>query len=704
MPRTEIATDIDNAGAVSYGSGHSLLHYPNPEDPMSAKAAPPEAPKTGLPREAYEAGPGESYPPYIPAESKVPELTLKAVIFGVLIGIVFGAANAYLGLRVGMTVSASIPAAVMAIVFFRLLRGGTVLETNIVQTIGSAGESVAAGVIFTIPALFIWQQSDPSIRVDLMEISVLALLGGLLGVLFMIPLRRFLIVREHGNLPYPEGLATAEVQVAGESGGKKGRLVFGGLGIGALYQLLANSRGLGLWPEEPSQRLPAKAEIGGSFTPELLGVGFIVGPRIAAIIFGGGALGWLVLIPIINLWAGNQVIYPGTTPVSGMGPGEIWSNYIRYIGAGAVAFGGIITLVKSLPTIWESFRQGIAEMGGSADAAARPRTDRDIPFKWVIGGALVAALALWLVPQVPVTLPAAILLVIFAFFFVTVSSRIVGLVGSSSNPVSGMTITTLLLTAFIFVALGLADQPGARVAVLAVGAVVCIAAAVAGDTSQDLKAGFLLGATPWKQQVAEMIGVISSAVVMGGTLILLHRSYGIGVEGGLAAPQATLMSLVIDGVLSHDLPWRFVFIGMGLAAIVELILKLPSLAFAVGLYLPIALSTPIMVGGVIRRLIERKEEESVDEQREAGILFSSGLVGGAALLGVVIAIAIYFFGPANAGEAPGWVIGHDWMGGFGALFGTVAFAILGFILYRVARRAGTDDAMALATGQLDDAQ
>lgn len=657
---------------------------------MSTKAAPEGAPPAGLPKEAYEAVPGESYVPYVPAERQLPELTIKAVVFGIIVGIVFGAANAYLGLRVGMTVSASIPAAVMAIVLFRLLRRGTVLETNIVQTIGSAGESLAAGVIFTIPALFIWQQTDPTIRVDLIEISVLSLFGGLLGVLFMIPLRRFLIVREHGRLPYPEGLATAEVQVAGESGGRKGRLVFGGLGLGALYQLLSNSRGLSLWPEEPSQRLPAKAEIGGSFTPELLGVGFIVGPRIAAIIFGGGALGWLVLIPLINIWAGDQVIYPGTVPVSEMGPGDIWSNYIRYIGAGAVAFGGIITLVKSLPVIWESFRQGVAEIGSSKSDEALPRTQRDIPFKWVIGGALVAALALWLWPGVPVTLPAAIMLVIFSFFFVTVSSRIVGLVGSSSNPISGMTITTLLLTAFIFVALGLADQPGARVAVLTVGAVVCIASAIAGDASQDLKAGFLLGSTPWKQQVAEMIGVITSAMVMGGTLLLLHRSYGIGTEGGLAAPQATLMSLVIDGVLSQNLPWRFVFIGMGLAAFVELVLKLPSLAFAVGVYLPVALSTPIMAGGLVRWIIERKASaETVDEQREAGILFSSGMVGGAALLGVVIAIAIYFFGPADAGATPAWVIGHDWLGGMGNLVGTIAFVLLSYFLYRIARGATT---------------
>lgn len=659
---------------------------------MASNTLSSESRKAGLPPEAYEAVAGDTYPPYIDPTAQIPEFTPKAVIAGVLVGIVFGAANAYLGLRVGLTVSASIPAAVMAIVLFRAIRRGTVLETNLVQTIGSAGESVAAGVIFTIPALFIWHRTDPTVRVDAVEIAVLAMLGGILGTLFMIPLRRFLIVREHGHLPYPEGLATAEVQVAGEAGGKKGRLVFGGLGIGAIYQLLANSRGLSLWPEEPTQPLPAKAEISGSFTPELLGVGFIVGPRIAAIMFGGGALAWLVLIPILNLWAGDQVIYPGTIPVSEMASGEIWSAYVRYIGAGAVGFGGIITLIKSLPTIWESARLGFTQISGQAESKAVPRTDRDIPFKWVIMGSIAAAIAIWLWPGIPVNLLAAFLIVLFAFFFVTVSSRIVGLVGSTSNPVSGMTIATLLLTALIFVALGLGDEPGARVAVLAVGAVVCIAAAVAGDTSQDLKAGFLLGATPWKQQVGELIGVLTSAAVMGLTVILLDRSYGIGVEGGLPAPQATLMSLVIDGVLEADLPWSFVLLGVGLAAFVEFVLRLPSLAFAVGLYLPIALTTPIMVGGALRALVERrasKAGEAVDEQREAGILFSSGMVGGAALLGVIIALAIYFWGPEDPSQPAAWVIGHEWMGGLSTLFGTLAFAALAWLLYRTARRERT---------------
>ncbi|MFW6080206.1 MAG: OPT family oligopeptide transporter, partial [Gemmatimonadota bacterium] len=475
--------------------------------------------RSGLPPEAYERVDGESYRPYVPARESPAEFTLRAVILGVVVGVVFGAANAYLGLRVGITVSASIPAAVMAIVLFRVLRGGSVLETNLVQTIGSAGESLAAGVIFTIPALFVWQITDPSIRIDLVQITVIAIFGGLLGVLFMIPLRRFLIVREHANLPYPEGLATAEVQVAGESGGRRGRLVFGGLGLGALYQVMANGRGLRLWPEEPSFRLPAKAEIAGSFTPELLGVGFIVGPRIAAILFGGGALAWLVLIPAINVWGGGEVVYPGTVPIAEMESSDIWTSYVRYVGAGAVAFGGLVTLLKSVPTIWQSFRLGLAHIASrGGEAATTPRTDRDVDYRWVPYGALALALGLWLWPGVPVEWLGALLLVIFAFFFVTVSSRIVGLVGSTSNPVSGMTIATLIATALLFVLLGYGDDPGAKVAVLAVGAVVAIAAAVAGDTSQDLKAGFLVGATPWKQQIGEMIGVIASALVMGSVL------------------------------------------------------------------------------------------------------------------------------------------------------------------------------------------
>ena len=656
--------------------------------------------RKGLPPEAYEVVPGESYRPYVPAETSMAELTLKAVLIGLLLAVVFGAANAYLGLRVGLTVSASIPAAVMAVAIFRALRRGSILETNMVQTIGSAGESVAAGVIFTLPALFIWQRADPTIVVDLLQVSVIAAFGGLLGVLFMIPLRRYLISREHGKLPYPEGTACAEVQVAGDMGGGKARLLFSGLGVGALYQAMANGSGLALWNESPSMPLPKKAEIGGDFTPELLGVGFIIGPRIAAIMFGGSALAWLILIPAINAWGGENVVYPASASMASLASGDIWHNYIRYVGAGAVGFAGIITLVKSFPTIIESFKLGLGQVGAGAGGEV-PRTERDLPLKLVIGLAALMAVALWLWPGVPVGALGALLIVVFSFFFVTVSSRIVGLIGSSSNPVSGMTIAALLLTSLIWVALGLNDgSVAAKVAVLAVGAVVCISAAAAGDTSQDLKTGFLVGATPARMQIGEMMGVLASAAVMGGVLVVLNESYGIGTVDGLPAPQATLMALVIDGVLNASLPWGFVILGMLIAAVVEFVFKLPSLAFAVGVYLPVSLMTPIFVGGLMRLALTRKykhageTEDGVSvlaEHRERGVLFASGLIAGAALLGVLIGGLIYAVGRATGNPDPAsiWHVGHGWSELFpwsAAAFGTVVFAGLCLLLWRSATR------------------
>ncbi len=655
--------------------------------------------RKGLPPEAYEELPGDLYPPYVSPEERLTEFTLKAVVIGIVLGVIFGAANAYLGLRVGLTVSASIPAAVMAVAAFRVWKG-SILEANIVQTIGSAGESVAAGVIFTLPALFLWAREDPTIFVSVAEISVIALFGGLLGVLFMIPLRAYLISREHGKLPYPEGTACAEVQVAGDIGGSKARLLFVGLGTGAIYQLLANSRGLGLWNESPAVPLPKKAEIGGDFTPELLGVGFIIGPKIATIMFSGSALAWLILIPAINIWGGTDIVYPATVPMTDLASGDIWNNYIRYVGAGAVAFGGIATLVKSFPTMVQSFKLGLSGMGSGA-AADVPRTQQDIPLRLVLGLALLVAIALWLWPGVPVNILGALLIVVFSFFFVTVSSRIVGLIGSSSNPVSGMTIAALLLTALIWVALGLNTGTGAsKAAVLAVGAVVCISAAVAGDTSQDLKTGFLLGATPRLQQMGEMIGVITSAAVMGAVLVVLNESYGIGTADGLPAPQATLMSLVIDGVLSQSLPWGFVILGMILAAIVEFGLKQPSLAFAVGVYLPVSLMTPIFIGGMMRLALGRKyavtdpaDEEQHDrlaDRRERGVLFASGLIAGAALVGVLIGGAIYTVTQmtGDPSMANRWIVGHEWSDnlfpGSSALLGTVIFTGLCWMLWSAA--------------------
>ncbi len=643
-------------------------------------------PGRGLPKEAYQEIPGDQYPPFVPASVAMPELTFKAIVMGIVLGIVFGAANAYLGLRVGLTVSASIPAAVMAIALFRVMRRGTILETNIVQTIGSAGESLAAGVIFTLPALFVW-----GLDVSQLEVFTLSAFGGLLGVLFMIPLRRFLIAREHGKLPFPEGTACAEVQVAGETGGSKARLVFSGLGLGALFKFCSDSHALKLWNDSPSITFPGKATLGADATPELLGVGYIIGWRISLIMFSGGALAWLVIIPVINWLGGDQTIYPATMPVSAMSAGEIWNRYIRYIGAGGVAYGGVITLIKSLPTIWESIRIGFGKVTEAVRTtnADRPRTDRDLPLKVVLGGALAIAVALDLVPFIPVNFVSALLMVIFAFFFVTVSSRIVGLIGASSNPVSGMTIAALMATALVFVALGLDKGPGARDAVLAVGAIVCIAAAIAGDTSQDLKTGFLLGATPWKQQVAEIVGVLTSATVMGAVLILLNGSYGIGSKD-LPAPQATLMSLVIDGVLKANLPWGFVLAGIGLSAVVEHVFKQPSLAFAVGLYLPVSLSTPVMVGGALRKWIEsRHQGDELNEKRECGVLFSSGLIAGAALVGVLIAAIIFFSEkiPFLKALVDHWTLGFKWAGETGgAILGALVFIALAAVLWRMAER------------------
>jgi putative OPT family oligopeptide transporter len=675
-----------------------------------------EVRRGGLPPEAYEKVPGDRYPPYVPARERIPEFTAKAVIVGIVLSVVFGAANAYLGLRVGLTVSASIPAAVMAVGMFRLLGRGTILETNIVQTVASAGESLAAGVIFTIPALLIWERQDPGVSVTVLEVSVIALLGGMLGVLMMIPLRGYLISKEHGVLPFPEGTACAEVQVAGQEGGSKAALLFQGLGIGALYQALANGRGLALWNEAPAVGLPRKAEIGGDFTPELLGVGFIIGPRIAAIMFSGGALAWLILIPAIDAWGGTRTVYPATAPMNTLGSGDIWNSYIRYVGAGAVGFAGIVTLIKSIPTIVESFRLGFANIA-PADAAAVPRTQRDIPLPVVVGLTVLIALAIWLVPTVPVNALGALLIVIFSFFFVTVSSRIVGLIGSSSNPVSGMTIAALILTSLIWVALGMNDgSVASKAAVLTVGAVVCISAAIAGDTSQDLKTGFLVGATPSLQQWSEMIGVAAGAAVMGFVLIVLNQSYGIGTADGLPAPQATLMSLVIDGVLGGSLPWGFVIMGALIAAVVEFVFKQPALAFAVGLYLPVSLSTPILVGGLMRRALSRKwEGETVpdvggggeapaqsdhpsaakssmaSDKREQGILFASGLIAGAALIGVLIGALIYTVTQVTGDPAAAdrWVIGEEWSHFFpysSEIIGTLIFAGLCWLLWHSANK------------------
>lgn len=600
--------------------------------------------KEKLSPKAYEVLDGKDYPSFIPASESPAEFTVKAILIGVLIGVIFGAANAYLGLKVGLTVSASIPAAVMAVAIFKIFfKGGSILETNMVQTVGSAGESLAAGVIFTIPAFFLWGM-EPS----KLEITTIAFVGGTIGVIFMIPLRRFLIVKEHGKLPYPEGTACAEVLVAGQGDISKAKTLFKGMGIGALYQALMHNRLFGLWSKEPTTHIPGfkGAEIGAEVTPELLGVGYIIGPQISAIMLSGGMMGWLVLIPLIYLFGeyANTPIYPeAVTLIKDMAPGEIWSRYIRYIGAGGVAFAGIFSLIKSIPVIFSSFKAGISQIGKNK-AENEERTDKDLPMNFIIGGAVLLALAAAVYLYLSVfkgaiglSLLAGFLIVLFGFFFVTVSSRIVGLLGSSSNPISGMTIATLLLTCVIFVLAGLGDMPNVKIAALTVGAFVCIAAAIAGDTSQDLKTGFLIGSTPKYQQIGELFGVLSSALTMGIVMYFLKDAI---VAGELPAPQANLMKLVVDGVIGGNLPWTLVIGGAFIALCVEL-LGINSLAFAVGLYLPLSLSVPIMFGGIIRWILEKRtNDKHLEEKRENGVLYSSGLIAGAALTGVCIMILV----------------------------------------------------------------
>lgn len=578
----------------------------------------------------------KAFKPYVSAADNRSEFTITAMIVGAILAIVFGAANAYLGLIVGMTVSASIPAAVISMAVLRVIMKRTsILENNIVQTITSTGESLAAGVIFTLPALFIWQMKP-----SLLTITLIALAGGVLGTVLMIPLRRALIVEEHDTLPYPEGTACAEVLIAGEEGGQGAKLVFGGLAVGAGFKLLTDA--VKAFPSSIEWEIYKfkNAAIGMDTLPALLGVGFIIGPQIAGIMFAGAVLGWLGIIPLISYIGefANTAIYPGTVPISEMNFHDIWGNYLRYIGAGAVAFGGIMGLIKTLPTIYSSFVGAIKGLtnGGKAE---KLRTDEDIPM-WLIATLTIVFLGiLTFFPHIEVGFVGALLLLIFGFFFVTVSSRIVGIVGSSSNPVSGMTIAALILISIVLVGMGQTGKSGMVTAII-IGAVVCIAAAIAGDTSQDLKTGYILGSTPKWQQIAQLYGVLVTSVVIGFILILLDNAYGFGTQE-LPAPQAVLMSMVVEGIMQGDLPWNLIFIGMAAAGMVELF-GIGSLPFAVGLYLPIHLTAPIMVGGIIKGIITKltKNKEELQAKNERGILLSSGYIAGEALTGVAIALLI----------------------------------------------------------------
>lgn len=580
----------------------------------------------------------EDFKPYVPADKVTPEFTVTSVIMGVILAVVFGAANAYLGLRVGMTVSASIPAAVISMGVIRvIMRKDSILESNMVQTIGSAGESLAAGAIFTLPALFLWAKEGVMETPSLLTISVIALVGGVLGVLFMVPLRNALIVKEHGVLPYPEGTACAEVLLAGEEGGASAGSVFAGMGLAAVFKFLVD--GIKVIPGVITAPIKAmKTELSAETYPALVGVGYICGPKIASFMFAGGLLGWFVLIPAIVIFGGGTILYPGEVTIAEMyasgGASSIWSSYIRYIGAGAVAAGGIISLIKTLPMIVTTFVDAVKGMKNSKSDSTL-RTDQDLDMRFIGIAVLVMIVLIWALPQIPVSFLGAVFIVVLGFFFGAVSSRMVGLVGSSNNPVSGMAIATLL---FATLALKVTGDTGAHgmQGAIAIGSVICIIAAMAGDTSQDLKTGYILGATPRKQQIGELIGAVVSALAIGGVLILLDNAWGFGTEE-LAAPQATLMKMIVEGVMNGNLPWALVFIGVFIAIVIE-ILGISVLPVAIGLYLPLELSSTIMLGGILRWFVDKKRGSEASDDSSSGILYCSGLIAGEGLVGIILAI------------------------------------------------------------------
>ena len=626
-----------------------------------------------------------NFKPYIPAEKITPELTVTSIIMGIILAVVFGAANAYLGLRVGMTVSASIPAAVISMGVIRvILRKNSVLESNMVQTIGSAGESLAAGAIFTLPALFLWANEGVMEKPSILQITIIALLGGLLGVFFMIPLRNALIVREHGTLPYPEGQACAEVMLAGEEGGANASTVFAGMGFAAFFKFIID--GLKIVPSEVNIEGTAKTypgAVGTQIYPAVMSVGYICGPKISSYMFSGGLLSWLVLIPIIVIFGSNLILYPGTETIGEIyaanGAGGIWGTYIRYIGAGALAAGGIISLIKSLPLIVRTFRDSMKGFNISGSKGTE-RTAQDINMTITLIAILVLTLLVWLVPAIPVSLVGAIIVVIFGFFFATVSSRMVGLVGSSNNPVSGMAIATLLIATLILKICGEIGAPGMQAAI-AIGSIICIVAAISGDTSQDLKTGYLLGATPKKQQYGEVIGVVASALAIGATLYLLDGAWGFGSEE-LGAPQATLMKMIIEGIMGGNLPWGLILIGVFIAIIVE-ILRIPVLPVAIGIYLPIQLNACIMVGGLIRLFFDKmKESKKKNNIISNGILFCSGMIAGEGLVGILLAI-FAVAGISSALDISGFLSLPGWALNLGSLlvFALVILSLLKFTIW-----------------------
>lgn len=689
----------------------------------------------------------ENFKPYISADQSPAEATFRSLVLGSILGIVFGAASVYLGLRVGLTTSASIPIAVMAITILKKLKGNTALENNIVQTVGSAGESIAAAVVFTIPALiFLGFPLKMSITL------LIALTGGVLGVLMMIPLRRYLIVKEHGNLRFPEGTACAEIIKAGEVGGTSASKIFKGIGLGALWKGLPTL--FGFWKPSIARDFSfyPGSSIGMDVAPELMGVGYIIGWQTSLIMVGGGLLASFVISPIIAFVGAHvsQAIYPGTVPISEMSTTDIWRNYVKYMGAGAVATGGIVGLFRAFPAIWDSITASIKQLTGERMGVDHTgtvlRTERDTPITVVGLGSLALVIFIWLVPTFHVNVLGALLIVVFGFLFSVVSARITGIVGSSSSPLSGMTIAVLMGTCLIFLAVGWTGQEYTYLA-LVIGATVCIAISNAGTTAQDLKTGHLLGSTPSKQQFAMLVGVVTSAAVVGVTMLLLNESQSKeialdkpfsppaisiqraeemqgkdgktyllakvidqqGIEPGnylvdpqtkqavmrridgiggreLAAPQANLMAVLISGLLEQKLPWGLIMIGASLALFMELI-GMHSLTFAVGFYLPLSSTFPVFVGGLVRKLADKYYKRVPDATEESeGTLLSSGLIAGGALLGV--AGAFLNFIPHFMDDDTGlplpiaFAYNHLRFLWDSDIVAVVLFAVLGFILFR----------------------
>lgn len=610
---------------------------------------------------------------------KLREFTPLAVVLGVIIAIVFGAANAYLGLRVGLTISASIPAAVISMGIVRkILKRDSILENNLVQTIGSAGESLAAGAIFTLPAAFLWEAEwGDSHYISYLNILMLTLIGGVLGVIFMIPLRRALIVKEDGILPYPEGRACAEVLKAGEEGGQDSSVVFKGLGLASVYKFLAN--GLKIFPEGVSYEISTKSfggtAIGFDALPALMGVGYIVGPKIDAIMLSGGILAWLVLMPLLHAF--------GPAEIASLSPSDLWSNYIRYIGAGAVATGGIISLIKSLPMIVKSFKDSIRDLKDRDSSQSKDRSDADISIKASIILVIIAIVLMFMMPSSPLNFFGALIIVIFGFFFATVSSRMVGIIGSSNNPVSGMSIATLLIATLLLRLTGFVGHDG-MIAAISIGTIICVIAAISGDCSQDLKTGYIVGASPRYQQIGEIIGVLASSLAIGGVLWILNKSIGFGTKD-LPAPQATLMKLIVEGVMNNDLPWNLVFVGSFIAIMVEL-LGVTVLPFAIGLYLPINTSLGIMFGGLVRIVVDKikasKEEKKDAETR--GTLYSAGLIAGEGIMGIIL--AVFALIPVK-GKTLADLINISDKFALGQEASVVIFVILGILIFTKAKGA-----------------